>query len=112
MFTAEEKKVVRKARQLITNRANWCKGEFAKAHNGHAVEVASQKACKFCAIGALCHAALDLGYDLQCREPSEDTPIDRLAAKVSPPELRLVDINDSRGGHRKVLALFDKALTE
>jgi hypothetical protein len=45
--------VLNNARSLIEPRGKWIKGAEAKTHAGRIVGATDQKACKFCAIGAL-----------------------------------------------------------
>jgi hypothetical protein len=104
MFTAEEKEIVRKARDLITPIDRWTQGHAAVDRNGSPVPACNKAAYRFCAHGALWRAASDLGF----RSPGSAT--DEIVDKLS--THHLTSINDGKDGHCKVLALFDKVLAK
>src|SRR5690348_16451215 len=61
MLTATEKRIVKKARGLITPEERWTQDVFAAARGGHAVDPQDAEAFQFCALGALWRAAFELG---------------------------------------------------
>jgi hypothetical protein len=107
MLTAEERKIVKKARRLITPADRWTRRQAAQNRDGCPVTVYVRAAYRFCAYGALWRAALSLGSE------SPAAVADCIASKLitAGPDA-LSTINDGPGGHRKVLAIFDKALTQ
>jgi len=107
MLTAQEKKIVRKARRLITPVDRWTQGQAAENCDGSPVTVYVQAAYRFCAYGALWRVALELGS----QSPADVA--DCIACKlITAGAAGLAAINDGPGGRRKVLAIFDKALKE
>ena len=65
MLTAEEKRIVQRARNLSANKKRWCQGAFAKTRRGEECWADYHRAYKFCSMGALQRAAFTLGHDLQ-----------------------------------------------
>jgi len=107
MLTSQEEKIVRKARRLITPLNRWTQRQAAENRDGSPVIVYVGAAYRFCAYGALWRAALDLG----CQSPADVA--DCIASKlITAGANGLSTINDGKHGHRKVLALFDKALAK
>ena len=105
MLTAGEKVIVRRARELITPPDRWTQGQAAENRDGCQVTVYVPAAYRFCAYSALWRAALELGS----QSPADVA--DCIASKlITAGADGLSTINDGRGGHRKVLALFNKAL--
>lgn len=49
--------VIKKARDLITDRGSWIKGEMAADEYGHFISPHSIAACQFCALGAIDRAS-------------------------------------------------------
>ena len=54
----EYAEVLRDARALIADEARWIKGHFALDEDGEEVPSHSRRACKFCLVGAVRHAAM------------------------------------------------------
>jgi len=105
MLTAAEKVIVQRARELIAPPDRWTQGKAAENRDGCQVTVYVPAAYRFCAYGALWRTALELGS----QSPADVA--DCIASKlITGGAGRLSTINDSRDGHRKVLALFNKAL--
>jgi hypothetical protein len=104
MLTATEKRIVKKARGLITPEERWTQDVFAAARGGHAVDPQDAEAFKFCALGALWRAAFELG--------ERGFKVAGIISKLTGNPGSLQAINDGPDGHRRVLALFDKALAE
>jgi len=105
MLTAAEQVIVRRARKLIAPPDRWTRGQAAENRDGCPVTVYVQAAYRFCAYGALWRAALELGS--QSPADLADCIVSKLITAGAD---GLSSINDGPGGHRKVLALFDKAL--
>jgi hypothetical protein len=57
MLTAKEKKIVKKARELIASPDRWTQGAFAVTRQGLKVHPCSHDAYRFCAHGAVRRAA-------------------------------------------------------
>ena len=96
--------IIQRAREIISEPENWCRGSFARGRGGVSVSVRDSSARRFCAMGALILAATEITGD--------NTRANELAysiAKTISKTGSLVFIND-RQGHAAVLALFDEAL--
>jgi hypothetical protein len=107
MLTTEQKEIVQKARDRIADPQHWCRHSNARTLWGFRCDPTGPRAVAFCAFGAL------------LRECSEQYGADQwnasaiaagFASCLAPQGLK--SINDGPDGHRKVLALFDKALAE
>ena len=107
MAATLQKRLLISARALIADRNFWTKGVFARTQQGHAIAWDDVSARKWCAVGAIRRAALDLVHD---RDQAE-----RIADDVEKLVCRgrwfrsLVVINDF-SSHKRVLALFDHAI--
>jgi hypothetical protein len=100
MLTKQQRRSVKKARDRIADPAHWCQGTFARTADGFQCLFTDPLAQSFCAFSALAAEC----YALGARDASA------LATLLAP--RGLAAINDWPDGHRKVLALFDKALAE
>ncbi len=96
--------LIEKARELIADEENWCRGYLAIDRNGFLTDPSSSEARKRCALGALIAAA------------HQFTSNTRWANELACNALRpvygsntVVLANDHKG-HAAVLALFDEAL--
>jgi hypothetical protein len=96
--------IVKKARGLIKSKRRWTQGQIAVSRDGRLVSVYDPAAYKLCAYGALCRASIERGFTPLMAEP--------IVRKLVSRGQILGAINDGPDGHRKVLALFDKALAE
>lgn len=92
-------KMLGDAMQLIIEKG-WTKNALARDNKGNVVAVTHRDACKFCAMGALERARLDLGnknhnnYDLP---EAHNIAISRLGAVMAGPRnLNIPDRNDNR----------------
>lgn len=97
--TAEQARtleVLREARELIADPERWTRGAGARDANGSSVHPRAEEAVRWCAIGAIDRADPSIISDA----------LDALHA-VTRGEVETV--ND-RGGHKRVLALFDRAI--
>ena len=93
--------VAKRARKLIENRKNWIQKTYSVDKDGISCPPEGKDAARFCALGALRHIDRGLG--------------DMSPAALGVKELckqkyqkDLHEVNDSRGGHKKILALFDQ----
>ena len=96
--------IIERARQIISDPDNWCRGSFARGRGGASVSVRDPAARRFCAMGALILAAIEITGDA--------TQANELAYGIAKTISRtgsLVFIND-RQGHGAILQLFDEAL--
>ena len=93
--------VLRRARDLIANEQNWCKGSFARSWFDVPVLPQSTFARRFCAIGAIMRA----GRELPMR--TQDACLALQRQTMQPVE----DWNDDPARtHADVIAAFDAAL--
>jgi hypothetical protein len=98
--------IIERARELIAEPEHWCRGSYARGKGGVSVSVGDSSARRFCAMGALILAALELTGDIQ-----RGRELAYRAASTISQTGSLVFVNDHRG-HAAVLALFDKAIAE
>jgi hypothetical protein len=98
--------IVERARALIANEKDWCRGVLARDHLGDAVDPTDPNASRRCAYGALVAAAYEL-----VRDVSEAHNLAVGAARANCCCSSLIGIND-HFGHAAVLELFDKALRD
>lgn len=54
--------ILRRAREIIADPARWTKGLLARDRTNHEVDLDHPSACKFCILGAVARAKIDLGY--------------------------------------------------
>jgi hypothetical protein len=93
--------ILRRARDLIANEQNWCKGSFARSWFDVPVLPQSTFARRFCAIGAIMRA----GRELQLQTPDACLALQRQT--MHPVE----DWNDDPARtHADVIAAFDAAV--
>ena len=96
--------VIERARMLIEDESQWCRGTLARDERGWQVDPTDTTARQRCAFGALVAAAFELIGDIKRAHD---------LANVAAREIRctssLINTNDTEG-HAAVLALFDKAL--
>jgi hypothetical protein len=96
--------IVERARALIADEEDWCRGELARDARGMGVCPLSDSAVKRCGLGAVIAAAHEItgghraAYDLAMR-----------AMRPLYGTATLVKANDIRG-HAAVLALFDEVI--
>lgn len=102
--------IVRRARALIADPRNWCRGFGALGPDGRQTDDA-RKAVQFCAWGALCRASDDLLSDAFKACVAAYAVAARMVPEIDEEGIQvLFDINDAKGGHAAVLALFDAFL--
>lgn len=97
----EVAEVLRKARARIQDPVRHCQGKFARDAQNRATDADDPHATQWCALGAVI----------------AETPGGRLrnfanAALFNVSQDRIVEINDSEGGHAAVLAAFDRAIAQ
>jgi len=96
--------IIERARTLIADEQNWCRGVLARDERGEAVDPTDKSAVRRCAYGALVAAAFELVHDIA---KAHDLAV--ITAREACCCSSLISINDHRG-HAAVLALFDKTL--
>jgi hypothetical protein len=93
--------VLVRARELIADEGQWCKGAFARSWLDIPVPVRSVFARRYCALGAIARAGRELGF------PVEDAESALKRQTVS----GIVGWNDAAGcTHAEVIAAFDAAI--
>jgi hypothetical protein len=98
--------VVARARALIANEENWCRGALAKDASNRNVDIIDPEARKWCAYGALVAAAFEFVEGLD-----EAHEFAAKAARKMHCCSSLINLNDIQG-HAAVLAVFDEALAK
>lgn len=95
--------VLRRAKELISNRRNWLQHTLMTDAKGNEVSEGPD-ARKFCAIGALCQAEYELNY----RGGARNGPYHRLEMAM---DADIVGFNNARGRkHKDILKRFDEAI--
>jgi len=97
-----EIEVIRRAREIISDPTKWTQGTYARDKYGNCTDPGMENACRWCALGAVVQASIELGVDDGIGSASVDRLIDAAGGPVT-------TINDNQG-HAAVLALFDKAI--
>jgi YD repeat-containing protein len=104
---AAQKHVLIRARALIANRNSWTKRAFARTAQGRTIAWNDALARRWCAVGAIRRAALELVQDTAQAERIADNVVKLVQRGRWFP--RLVTINDF-SSHRRVLARIDRAI--
>lgn len=104
---ATQKHVLIRARALIANRSSWTKRAFARTAQGRTIAWDDALARKWCAVGAIRLAALELVQDTAQAERLADNVVKLVQRRRWFP--RLTTINDF-SSHRRVLAVVDRAI--
>lgn len=97
-------KIIKDARALITDPANWTQGEYAKDRQGDKCDPMSSKAICFCALGAIQKAGQ--------LESDDNLPADWLEHSISKIKPQIISVNrfNDNHTHEEVLAVFDAAI--
>jgi hypothetical protein len=98
--------IIARARELIQDERNWCRGYLAIDERGLGIDPASKQAVKRCALGALLDAAYELIND---KHSAYELAVNALRPVCG--SNKLIILND-HCGHGAVLALFDEVLGE
>jgi hypothetical protein len=96
--------VIERARMLIADESQWCRGALARDERGLQVDPTDTTARRRCAFGGLVAAAFELVGDTR-----QAHDLANVAARAIRCSSSLINTNDTEG-HAAVLALFDKAL--
>lgn len=103
--------IVTRALELISDEANWTRGALARNRRGLVCSWDSSEAQRYCAVGALARAEIDL-FGTSCEAGSMAM---RAAAYVLTANCRvgvcLASINDVEG-YAAIVAMFKKALAQ
>jgi hypothetical protein len=97
--------IINRARVLISDEKNWCRGVLARNERGDAVDPTDSTAFRRCAYGALVAAAYELVHDIP---KAHNLAV--AAAREAYCTSSLISIND-HSGHAAVLSVFDQALS-
>lgn len=99
--------VLQKARELIANPSRWCKKSFARNHTGTSVGVNTNRACQWCASGAISRA-VGTPHTFVSAEPARHALILAIGGDDM---FSIASWNDSSiRTHSEVLAAFDSAI--
>jgi hypothetical protein len=96
--------IVERARALIADEEHWCRRNLANNVNGVPTSPTSQRAVKWCGLGAVIAAAYQLTND---HDAAHRLGHDALRPRYGP--ATIIHVNDARG-HAAVLALFDEVI--
>lgn len=101
--------ILERARELV--RKGWTRNQMAATKNGKQTDTKSDAACKFCTMGAVGRAYLDLTGDkgniwFSAATRSALSHLEAFAGTS------IASFNDSQTTKKPILALFDKALAK
>ena len=96
--------IIERAKALIQDQSQWCKGYLAVDADGNSADPTGSEAVKRCALGALLAAAYQLTNN---QEKSCELATNALRPLCG--SNKVVLVNDCRG-HAAILALFDEAI--
>jgi hypothetical protein len=99
--------VIAGALQLIVQQKNWTRGTIARSAGGVPCALLDPAAVRFCAVGALNRAAMQL-TGKEAHSLARDAEIHVLKANGLA-DAWLPEINDIEG-HARIIALFERAL--
>ena len=107
--------VLRAAKERISDPKSWCRGAFAKAEDRRHVAPTSDRACRWCAIGAMQAETAVLTQRVQAGRLLDQAMSDL----VSRDFVLVTGVNDGIGqptklprreSHRLVLRIYDRAI--
>ena len=93
--------IIERARALIADESQWCRGALARDGSGRQVDPTDAMARRRCAYGALVAAAFELVSDLSQAHDLADA-----AAREMHGGSSMINVNDTMG-HAAVLALME-----
>jgi len=94
--------ILKAARELISAPERWTRDQFSRNEAGFAIDPESEKACCFCAVGALIKVS---DNDIFLRHQAKDFLAEHLPVGYA----SIPAFNDSHT-HPEVVALFDAAI--
>lgn len=94
-------KVLKAARELISDPARWTQFESARDEFGNPIPARDQKACSFCSVGAFSRVCMDFSFEV--RDAAEEAFYEAIGSSS------IATFNDSHT-HPEVLAAFDAAI--
>ena len=105
--------ILRKARDLLSDKRKWTRYGAARTGSGTICPPYAPDAVKFCAYGAIARAALEVtGNRQQARLFAKSIEMLLVGVERAPhPQKRLSHINDHKG-YSAVLGLFDAAVED
>jgi len=98
--------VLKDARNLIADKGRWCRGYAALAESGHPVRAHSDRAVRWCAVGAVRHI---VGDDWDAKSIRSIRQMLNIVSEELHGKENLVLVND-HDGHEAVLKVFDEAI--
>lgn len=96
--------ILRAAKSLISDKAKWTTGAYAKTSAGRMIGVDCENACQFCAIGALARVSGTTPKFVE-REFDVGAFLNKAAGERGYPHI----VNDE-DGHAAVMAMYDRAI--
>ena len=101
------KKILQKARELITDPTNWTQNVTARDNQNFPVVATQRDACQWCAVGALARTVyLNIGFKQRAKAYLK---AQQSLQKVIPEDTLIGTYNDNHT-HQDILATFDKAI--
>lgn len=104
MARALRVQIIERARALIADGEHWCRRNLANDVNGVPIYPTSDRAVKWCGLGAVIAAAYQLAHDLDAAHQ-----LGHEALRPRHGAATLIYVNDTIG-HAAVLALFDEVI--
>lgn len=103
-MSSTEIAIIRRAREIISDPESWTSGTYARDDQGQSVDPDHRSACRWCALGAIARAAIELDA-----QPGDGAAaVDRLYEAAE--NMQTVVTTNDQLGHAATLSLFDKAL--
>ena len=98
-----------KARQIITDPANWCQRYSARDRNGHTINASDPRAVRFDLMGAIQRAVRRSNVPTAVGRPDEYERLYPIIAHCYNNDHTLITVNDELG-HQAVLHVLDTAI--
>lgn len=103
--------MIKGAREIISDPSRWTQNAYARSESGSIEIVESPKACKFCAMGALKRAAIDMEAERDWDSREEAEHLLNHASRKLYEVPSVMDVNDDIG-YEATISVFDEVLKE
>lgn len=97
--------LLKEARELISDKDRWTRGDLARDEYGHGVPYNSDRAVRWCSIGAIYRSAEFVQANDEVWEAKR-----QLAVAIGVPDVNIFALRQDRLGHEWALAGFDRAI--
>lgn len=108
----EELQLLQFVRKLLSDKNNWCAGEEAIDAEGKPAEPTSEKAVRWCAVGAFELARAELGVEKRAQFAAENMVVLHCSCVVPPNRNGIIGTNDGYDGYRKIMKAVNAAIVE